>query len=122
MSTCTVRQPYGIAEFVALVVSLLRPWLDAIRDEIAKPKPAPVPPKPQPQPEPVTEPVTEPVAEPVPVVVEVTPAVEPAGEPLFVKKGDGRGSRYVQAGPDDDGPKFRRRMIGTSRVNYEPAA
>lgn len=157
MSACTARPTYGLAELLALVVSILRPWLDAIRTEFARPTPSAAP-APTPVPAPQVEPVAslEPVAD-TPVVVEVVPAVEPvtvaevaelpavavvveaaaleyappavevplawelepvAGEVLYVKRGAGRGARYAPAEAGDRGPKFRRKMIGTTRVSY----
>jgi ABC-type sugar transport system substrate-binding protein len=38
-------------------------------------------------------------------------------EPLFVRRGEGKGVRYVEASDADAGPKFRRAKVG-ARVRY----
>jgi hypothetical protein len=60
-------------------------------------------------------------AEAMPLTPPVVPPPAATGL-LFVRRGEGRGTRYVPAAPDDDGPRYRRERVGAARVRYVPAA
>lgn len=47
-------------------------------------------------------------------------ATDAAAEPLYVRRGEGRGTRYLLAGGSEPGPRFRRVAVG-KRVRWQAA-
>lgn len=127
MSACTARPVYGLPELLALVVALVRPWLDAIASEIGDrtpspaPQPVPVPEVPTAADEPIiVEPVAPAVAElPTALVVDVPTAA--VAEVLYVKRGTGHRTKYEAWDGVEPCPLYRRRVQPNGKATYRPA-
>jgi hypothetical protein len=134
MSTYAISRRQDVFDFLTILLDILSPLFAFLTEEREARQPvAPVttaPPVPIPVPTEPAEPDDDDrtVEIEVPVVTreeaEAVVADEPEADeptivgPLFVRKGEGKGARYVFATPVVDGPRYRRRFVG-KRAVYE---